>query len=289
MTTITDLLPSYKEYMLHERKLARATIWAYSSDLRALERAVAGKDVSAITRADLRAFMRAMSKAGKSASTIRRTIHGFGTFWRWLFVEGHAPEVVTLYIDLPRKNDAVVTWMSADELRAFVGAAGPDVPLRETVAWAALAFTAMRPDELRNLRVSDVKLSEQVLIVRNTKSRRDRALPIDSALLPGLTGLCEGRDGGDYVFGLGARRWQRWRLYIAFDEQLQRAGLAGRGFTPYSIRHGVLTALAEAGVPLHEIMAFAGHKRIETTQKYLHTTRARVFAAAAKHPLSTGG
>ncbi|NRA00396.1 MAG: tyrosine-type recombinase/integrase, partial [Myxococcales bacterium] len=33
----------------------------------------------------------------------------------------------------------------------------------------------------------------------------------------------------------------------------------------------VITKLARAGIPVHDIQRFIGHKSIETTLKYIHT------------------
>lgn len=269
MTTITELLPAYTDYLTHERKLARATVWAYRSDLRALERAL-GKSVESITRNDLRAFMRGLSKQGRKASTIRRTMHGLGTFWKWLYVEGRVSEVVTEYIDLPRKNVTIAPWMSEAELLRFVAvAASPDVPLRESVAWRLLAHTGMRPDELRGLRIADVSLTDRAIVVRNTKSRADRVLPIPEALIDDLRALMGQRPPETFVFG-GRSKWIRRKLYQAFDRQIERAGLSDRGFTPYSLRHSFGTHLAMSGTPIHVIQRLMGHKDLSTTMRYLH-------------------
>lgn len=286
MASIVELLPAYKDYLEHEKRLARSTVWAYTSDLRALARAL-DKDVELITRKDLRAYMRQLSRAGRAASTIRRTMHGFGTFWKWLYVEGRVKEVVTEYIDLPRKNVTVPTWMTEDELRQFVLAAErPGVSLRESVAWLLLAYTGMRPDELRRLRIADVNTSDGVVVIRNTKSRRDRVLPLPRHLTPALSEMMRGRRETDYLLGFYAAPWRRQRMIEAFNRNLERAELSSRGYTMYTIRHSFATHLALAGVPAHLIKDLMGHRSIATTEIYLHAAPAHLHNAMQSYVLN---
>lgn len=275
MTTISNLLPAYMDYLQHERGLAKATRWAYKSDLKALERAL-GKDIEDITRSDLRAFMRLLSHAGKKTSTIRRTMHGFGTFWKWLYVEGRVTEVVTEYIDLPRRNQTFPTWMSEQELRRFVAATdSEDVPARDAAAWRLLAHTGMRPDELRQLQVCDVDLQHGLITVRNTKSRRDRVLPLPACAAFLLAGMLATKAPADYVLGCTpGRPWKRQTMIQAFNAHLRRSGLDGHGYTMYTLRHSFATHLAMSGAPAHVIKELLGHRSLATTEVYLHAAPA---------------
>jgi integrase len=63
---------------------------------------------------------------------------------------------------------------------------------------------------------------------------------------------------------------------------LKLAGL-NAALTPHSLRHTHTSLLAEAGVPLQEIMDRLGHKDDTTTkQVYLHVTKTRKKEASQK-------
>lgn len=280
---LNELIPAYREYLRHERKLADNTLYSYTTDVRKLA-AFVNKPVASITRDDLRAFMRHMSKEGYEANTIRRVFHGFGTLFKWLYLEGHTEKVLTEYIDLPRKNDTAPTWMDETHWRMFLAACDG----AHGLAWRTLALTGMRPDELRKLTVQNVKLNgdDSALIVRNTKSKRDRVIPLDKSLVEPLAGLIAGLSPEAYVFGTGGAIWNRLKMIKAFQYQLERAGLQGHGYTMYSLRHTYATYLANEGTNLHVVKEVMGHKSLETTQKYLHTSHESVKAAMSK---ITGG
>lgn len=284
VTTLQALIPAYREYLEHERKSAKTTIYAYASDAGKLAAYLGDKPVGNIRRDDLRGYMRHLSKQGYKANTVRRVFHGFGTLFKWLYLEGLIEKVLTEYLDLPRKNDTSPTWMTETELKAFLNEA-KHAPALEGIAWATLALTGMRPDELRHLTVGSVKLSpgDSFLIVRNTKSRRDRVLPLHDGLIEGFTMLIEGKADTAYVFSNAyGRIWKRGKMIEAFNRQLDGAGLSGRGYTLYTLRHSFATHLANSGVNLHEVKEALGHKSLETTGRYVHTSHASIKRAMSK-------
>jgi integrase/recombinase XerD len=84
-----------------------------------------------------------------------------------------------------------------------------------------------------------------------------------------------------YVFpnraGDGPRRYSGKALSKAID----RAGL-GAEVTPHVIRHSVATKLHDAGMPLMQVQYVLGHASIQTTAKYIHTSKQKAATEAAK-------
>jgi site-specific recombinase XerD len=291
MTTITALLPRYEEYMVHERALAASTVRAYLLDLRKLA-VFTDRPVEEIDRDELRRYMRDLSKRGLAPSTIRRMFHGFGTFWKWLKMERVVDQVATESLNLPRLNKTTPYWMSEEELRRFANTPARShrkkLIFRDSVAWKMLAWLGLRRQELLNLRVKNVHLADQVVVIRNTKSKRDRALGIPDELLPLLAQLCAGRDDDAYVFGMYGGRWNLGSFNKAFKRHLLTCGLAGGNITPHTLRHTFGTLLVMRGVELHVVKHLMGHERISSTEKYLHASKLYLKDAMDKHPLHVG-
>ncbi len=286
MTTLADLIPRYVEYLQDERQLAKATIYAYRSDARAFARRF-DQPVETVTRDDLRLYMRELKVMGYKATTIRRVFHGFGTLWAWLYVEKLVPDIATQHLILPRKNVSMPRWLSKDELTAFLAPCyRNDQELRLRASWLFLARTGVRPSELRALRVRDINTAEWIVIIRNTKSRVDRSLPIvDEFLQDLITEVIEPKPLDGYVFsGAFGNHWDRMRLKLSFERHLKKAGLYKEGdlITPYTLRHSVGTHMAIAGVPVHIIKEWLGHKNISTTMIYLHAAPMDLRTAALK-------
>jgi integrase/recombinase XerD len=291
MTEIAELLHRYADYLQHERGLADATLTAYLSDLRGLARCVT-VPVEQVGRDELRAYMRHLSHEGYKPATIRRVFHGLGTFWSWLRMEHIiSGDLPTDDLLLPRRTRTAPRWLSEDELRRFATTAvyrprRPLLALRDQLAWQTLAWLGLRRQELLNLRVQDVHLQDGVIVVRNTKSKADRALAIPDQLAAGFNTFAGARDGEAYVFGLDGGPWALPTFNKAFKRHLRACGLDGLGITPHTLRHSFATHLVLRGVPLHVVKDLLGHKDISTTQIYLHADPAHLKAALGKHPLA---
>ncbi len=283
--TLLDLLPEYRAYLEDERQLAPSTVHAYSSDIRGLAAFLPSDvPVAEIDRTDLRMYLRRLKIHGYSASTIRRIFHGFGTLFAWLYVEKYAPEIATQHLVLPRKNRALPRWLSADEFQRFIDACEQSpAPLGERALWLFLARTGCRPGECRALRVKDVNRADWIVTLRNTKSRRDRALSIEDGLLRAMLNVLASEKQADDLLFVNAwgRRWRRDVFSNAFTRQLKAAGLTP-DLTPKTIRHTVATQLAMAGVPIHVVKEILGHLDIQTTDVYMHAAPANLRDALGK-------
>lgn len=290
MTTITELLPSYHEYMVHERALAPATVRAYYRDLVKLADFTT-LSVEDIHRDELRRYMRELSKRGLAPATIRRMFHGYGTFWRWLMLEHIVSESATVGLNLPRLNKTTPRWLSEEELRRFANTPARSrrkkLAFRNMVAWKTLAWLGLRRQELLNLKVANVQLVDRVVVIRNTKSKRDRVLGLPGELHGLLESLCEGKEGEDYVFGVYGGRWSLSSFNKAFERHVKLCRLVN--VTPHTLRHTFATLLTMRGVELHVVQALMGHARMSSTEIYLHASSTYLRDAMDKHPLHDAG
>jgi integrase len=125
--------------------------------------------------------------------------------------------------------------------------------------------TGMRRGELLKLEASDLDLARGVVWVRNTKSGRDRAVPINSQARP--------------VFGellAAAARAKRARLFTmaeikkAWHSACDEAKIEDLRF--HDLRHTFATRLADAGEDAFTIAALLGHSSIVMASRYTHAT-----------------
>jgi site-specific recombinase XerD len=288
--TIGDLLPEYEDYLTHERHLAEQSIVAYLSDLRGLVDFLAGKPVADIQVNDLRAFMRDLSHQGYKTASIRRKFHGFGTFWRWLRMEGYTDEVLTDYVQLPKKPQRVVTWLNARDLHVFVETppkrSNPIERERDRIAWLLLAWLGLRRSEVLNLEVEDVRLLDNVIIVRAAKGDKDRVLPLPPDLKDDLAGFIGERTSGYLLLGRDGTQWKVSAFNRAFRRHLRTCGMDGHGITPHTLRHTFATHLVAAGVPITIVGELLGHADIQSTMVYVHADMSSFRNAIAAHILA---
>jgi len=142
-------------------------------------------------------------------------------------------------------------------------------------------FLGLRVEELSNLRVRDIDLHADVLLVREGKGDKDRAVPIHSKIKKFIQSALDGRQPSDPVFiskkggALQPRMIQLLIKKLAKDAGLPDAD-RDRHYTPHKMRHYFATKLLESGTPIHEVSELLGHANIATTQVYLHVNPRRL-------------
>lgn len=288
---IETLIPEYLEYLRYERQLAISTLKAYKTDLLRLAEFVQGQPVQDITRDDLRALVRDMSRQGLATGTIRRHIHGFNTFWDWLKITHRVQENQAELVQLPKLQRKVPDWLDVDELERWVNTPAqgqtPEIRWRNMTAWRTLAWLGLRRSELLNLRVDDVRLPDKEIIIRNSKGGKDRVLPIPDRLYSGLLQQMDKRPGAAFVFPSSAgNRWRERFFHQAFKAHVAACGLENRTITPHTLRHTFATQLIREGVDLSTVSRLMGHKDIKTTMVYLQHDPKIMRAAMDRHILN---
>jgi integrase len=136
-------------------------------------------------------------------------------------------------------------------------------------------FSGARIDEIRSAVVQDARLGENILVLRSKKTERDahsttRALSIHPELRRILEERVQGRGPDEPLFPELARHSRNWQHY-QLRQACRKLDIPYRRF--HGIRHTFITYLLAVGTDLRTVMAAAGHTRIETTQKYLHSIR----------------
>jgi len=138
---------------------------------------------------------------------------------------------------------------------------------------------ALRRAELCTLSLSDIDHALRQIAIRaaKSKSRYDRWLPISketaALLIAYERNLPPAMSSTEPIFRSESHRnagnaissWT-WNKVV---ERIRDEGSLPR-FHPHTIRHVALTDLARAGWDVLELKAFAGHRKISTTEVYVH-------------------
>ena len=150
--------------------------------------------------------------------------------------------------------------------------------------------TTASTNELRGLRHADINLEQRVIQVRSATAKnkfRIRTIPIETKLgLWCLERLIErahhlgSRMPHHFLFPLRLSRKRFDPVESMSDSGLKklwsevREAAALEWVRPYDLRHTGLTRMAEAGVPVHVMMAFAGHVSMKMQMHYTAITMA---------------
>lgn len=159
---------------------------------------------------------------------------------------------------------------------------------RDRALFELMYSSGLRIAEALSLELTDIKLEERVLFVRQGKGKKDRYIPCSllarahlvaylhgdrRAALRGLKG-----DDRKYLF-VGFKGKMSWGIAnCRWKAALADAHLEGKGYTLHSIRHACATHLLENGASVRYVQELLGHECLTTTQRYTRPNTDRIKA-----------
>jgi integrase/recombinase XerD len=149
--------------------------------------------------------------------------------------------------------------------------------------WTILATfyaTALRCEELRHLKVSDIDRERMAIHVRRGKGGIPRDIGLSPVLLERLNVYFAWRKPTDWLFPSKQcpdRPLDDSGLRMVCRAAGKRAGI-GRPVFPHLFRHACATHMLDAGADLRTIQVLLGHSSIQTTARYLRVSLQRLQA-----------
>ena len=166
----------------------------------------------------------------------------------------------------------VKTVLSSLQTRTPVG-------VRNRAIFELLYACGIRTSELCNLKVEEVDLKEQTVLVVNGKGGKSRLMPIGQyATLYIEKYLNQARkymlrhvpkDPGNLFLSSRGRPFNRSTLNSTVMKTIRKSAHIGKHFSSYSCRHSVATHLLQHNVDIAFIAQLLGHSSLRTTQRYL--------------------
>jgi len=131
--------------------------------------------------------------------------------------------------------------------------------------------TGMRLSEILNLTWGQVDFDSGILRVENTKSRRNRAIEMNSLLRDELQKLRSNDGCGPYLFANRKTGKPLTTVKKAFKTACQKAGISGLRF--HDLRHTFATRLIAKGTDIVTVKDLLGHSSVTITERYTHSFR----------------
>jgi len=218
---------------------------------------------------DLRRFQLHLVDAGTSPITLNATITGLTFFFDVTL--GRADVMAKMQsVRVPQK---LPTVLSREEVARLLGAVGH---IKHQTALSVAYGTGLRVSEVVALKVTDIDSERMTLRVEQGKGSKDRYAMLSPILLERLrvwwrVARAQGKmlDGGwlfpgrDPIEALTARQLNR-----AIHEAATLAHIDKR-VSMHTLRHSFATHLLEQKVDIRVIQVMLGHKKLETTSKYV--------------------
>ena len=173
-------------------------------------------------------------------------------------------------LNRPRREHKLPNVLSKEEIKAIL-----DAPrnIKHKMMLSLIYACGLRRGELLNLKPIDVDSKRGILIIRQSKGKKDRIVPISDKIITMLREyyimykpkiwLFEGQNPGD--------SYSETSLQEVLKQALTKAGIK-KPVTLHWLRHSYATHLLEAGTDLRYIQELLGHKSSKTTEIYTHVS-----------------
>lgn len=125
----------------------------------------------------------------------------------------------------------------------------------------------LRVSEIVNLKISDIDSKRMIIIIHQSKGRKDRIVPLSPTILLLLREYYRLYKPTIYLFN-----GQTSSQYSSTScNQIVKKYL-GKEYHFHLLRHSCFTSLLESGTDLRIIQKLAGHSNIKTTEIYTHVS-----------------
>ncbi len=277
----------FLKYLIIEKNSSPHTVVKYKADLTKLclflKNNLCIRNPEPITIKHLRQYIEYIKDTSNlSPTSVANKIAVLKSFFKYLHEQGTVSTNPANLLKMPRRNKKIPKFLNDIELKKLLSAPNrakkkrtKKFILRDKLILNLLAFGGLRKSELLNLNWDDINLGSKYLVVRNGKNRTDRIIPIHKDVLSLLDKYLAIRlplKNNALIIGERGKRLGINSLELIFKKYIKLSGISGKGYSIHSLRHTFATRLLNKNVSLVKIKNLLGHKSIESTEIYLHTT-----------------
>jgi integrase/recombinase XerD len=225
------------------------------------------KEVGEAANEDLLRFTNDYILAGKYSSSFQnQAINAIKLFYREIMKGA----IQVDQIKRPRKEHRLPNVLSKEEVRQILQA---PANLKHRAMLSLIYACGLRRSELLNLRPSDVDSKRGILVIRQSKGKKDRIAPLPEKIIIMLREYYLAYRPNGWLFE-GQQRgkpYSEQSLSSVLKRAVQRAGIR-KPVTLHWLRHSYATHLLESGTDLRYIQEILGHKSSRTTEIYTHVS-----------------
>lgn len=170
----------------------------------------------------------------------------------------------------PKTEKLLPNVLSKEEIKKILNAHSN---IKHKTMLSLIYSCGLRRSELINLKPSDIDSKRNVVIIRQSKGKKDRIVPLSIKILMMLrdyyldykpkTWLFEGQNVGEM--------YSEKSLQSVLKQALSKTKI-NKPVTLHWLRHSYATHLLEAGTDLRYIQELLGHNSSKTTEIYTHVS-----------------
>lgn len=275
----------FNHHIKKERNLSPCTVTSYGRDIDLFITFVEqhyqrGLLPGQVTADMIQAFLEFLANVGyvkrNQPITRVRRLTTLRSWYKYMLQEGLVREDPTVRVRCPKAGHREPTFLSLEECRKIIVAAGRHrssfLSIRNQAIVATFLMTGLRLAELISLNIRDISLRRRTLIVMR-KGQEEQTIPISEELAGILKPYMKARRRRTECRALfishNNTRIGRTAVWHLVRHSVRKARIR-RKVSPHTLRHSFASALLAQGENLQAIRSLLNHKSIATTSRYLH-------------------
>lgn len=260
---------------------SKCTIESYGLDLNKFAEFFDGRDIKDIRYADLRDWVNSMEENGLSASSRARHISSVKSFYRYLVkmevIENNPSDV----LDIPKIEKKQPVVISIDEASDLLYNARNDggsdtIWFRDYAILATFLFTGVRREELTNIKLENVDLKKNKILIHGKGSKQRYIYVNDmlNSILAEYIAYHRGKIGmskkSEYLFP----STKRAKMCLAtvnniVNAMMEKTGIKKPGVSAHILRKRFATSAFEATHDIATVSKLLGHSSPTVTTRYV--------------------
>ncbi len=297
-------LQTFKEYLLIEKHYADPTITAYLSDITAflefIQKEGFADELLEVKRERIFGhFLNHLSNNNIKNKSITRKISALKAFYKYHFKMKHIEINPVLKLKSPKVEKRLPKIVSTKEIELIYQTIDQTTPLglRNYLIFDLLYSTGIRASELCQLKLSDIEISNQRILIHG-KGSKDRYVIIHDTLKdtfrtyltytrPILLSKGDTLENKHVFINYKGTTLTPRGLRVILNTLFDRAGELIH-VSPHMLRHSFASTLLNHGADLRVVQELLGHEHLKTTQVYTHLTTEKIRQSYKEsHPRAT--
>lgn len=263
---INDRIEKFKSWM-RSRRYSDNTIGTYTDALKSFLKFYRNKPLIEITNDDIIKYNNEFILKNKlSASYQNQVVNAIKLFFRTI-------QNTTIDVDIihrPKRPKLLPNVLSKEEIKAILEA--PKF-LKHKALLSLIYSCGLRCGEILRLKPEHVDAKRNILIIKQSKGRKDRIAPLSDKTITLLRTYFTAFKPTVYLFEgeKAGNPYDERSLQKVLKQCAAKAGIK-KPVTLHWLRHSYATHLLENGTDLRYIQEILGHSSSKTTEIYTHVS-----------------
>ena len=288
MSEALDLWEKYQKDILGR---SENTIKNYISDVNQFAK-MEHIDSVDTSREEIEHYLSSLCETGRSEATRSRKITAIQMFYSFLHKSGYIEEDPSAGIAKPKIPKKVVKVMDDEEVKDVLSAAENEKKNKDYFRNMTLIYllfsTGLRRNELVNVKLDDVSIKDNSLLVREGKGSKQRVVYFNDTMKALLSEYIAGHrpmlkyaDKSEYLFPSNCHeKLGLSTVNMIVNKVFTDAGVKDKGYTGHSTRKVFASKVYDATKDIVTVQQLLGHTNPQTTMRYVMVAEERKKNAA---------